>query len=89
MTKNNYSNSIRYDTAGWNKFGREYRGTGKRGTSRKRDCHRASSRNLNVSTEQAFTISRQFVSVRNYSNAERMLAATGFTPLLVNLERMT
>ncbi len=31
----------------------------------------------------------QFVPVRDYSNAERTLAATGFTPLLVNLESMT
>ncbi len=31
----------------------------------------------------------QFVPVRGYSNAERMLVATGFTPLLVNLESMT
>ncbi len=26
--------------------------------------------------------------MRNYSNAERLLAVTGFTPLLVNLESM-
>ncbi len=31
----------------------------------------------------------QFVPVRHYSNAERMLAATGFTPMFVNLESMT
>ncbi len=31
----------------------------------------------------------QFVPVRDYSNAERMLAATGLTPLLVNLQSMT
>ncbi len=31
----------------------------------------------------------QFVPVRDCSNAERMLAATGFTPLLVILESMT
>ncbi len=31
----------------------------------------------------------QLVPVRDYLNAERMLAATGFTPLLVNLESMT
>ncbi len=31
----------------------------------------------------------QFVPVQGYSNAERMLMATGFTPLLVNLESMT
>ncbi len=31
----------------------------------------------------------QFVPVGNYSNAEHMLAATGFAPLLVNLESMT
>ncbi len=31
----------------------------------------------------------QFVPVRDYSNAERMLAATSLTPLLVNLESMT
>ncbi len=33
----------RWGTTGWNKFGRDYRGT-----SRKRDCHSASSRNLNA-----------------------------------------
>ncbi len=31
----------------------------------------------------------QFVPVRDYLNAERMLAATGLTPLLVNLESIT
>ncbi len=31
----------------------------------------------------------QFVPVPDYSNAEPMLAATGLTPLLVNLESMT
>ncbi len=31
----------------------------------------------------------QFVPVRDYSNAERMLAATSLTPLLVNLQSMT
>ncbi len=31
----------------------------------------------------------QFIPVRDYSNAERILAATGFTPLLVNLQSMT
>ncbi len=31
----------------------------------------------------------QFVPVRDYSNAERMLAATGLTPLLVDFESMT
>ncbi len=31
----------------------------------------------------------QLVPVRDYSNAERFLAATGFTPLLVNLQSMT
>ncbi len=31
----------------------------------------------------------KFVPVREYSSCERMLAATGFTPLLVNLESMT
>ncbi len=30
----------------------------------------------------------QLVPVRDHSNAERMLTATGFTPLLVNLESM-
>ncbi len=30
-----------------------------------------------------------FVPVRDYSNDERMLAMTGLTPLLVNLESMT
>ncbi len=32
---------------------------------------------------------RQLVPVRDYSNAERMMAATGFTPLLVSLESIT
>ncbi len=32
---------------------------------------------------------QQFVPVRDYSSAERMLAAKGFTSLLVNLESMT
>ncbi len=31
----------------------------------------------------------QFAPERDYSNAKRMLAATGPTPLLVNLESMT
>ncbi len=31
----------------------------------------------------------QLVPVRAYSNAERMLATTGLTPLLVNLQSMT
>ncbi len=31
----------------------------------------------------------QFVPVRDYSNAERMLATTGLKPLLVNLQSMT
>ncbi len=31
----------------------------------------------------------QFVPVRDSSNVERILATTGFTPLLVNLEGMT
>ncbi len=31
----------------------------------------------------------QLVPVRDYSNAERFLAATGFTPLLVNLQSIT
>ncbi len=31
----------------------------------------------------------QFVPVRDLSNAERMFAANGFTPLLVNLQSMT
>ncbi len=31
----------------------------------------------------------QLVPVRDYSNAERMLAATSLTPPLVNLESMT
>ncbi len=42
----------RWDTTGWNKFGREYRGT-----SSKMDCHSASSRNLSVFTDGTFTIS--------------------------------
>ncbi len=47
-----------------------------------RDCHRASSRNLYVSTDEAFTIWLN-------SKAERMLAATDLTPRLVNRESMT
>ncbi len=31
----------------------------------------------------------RFIQVRDYSNAERMLAATGFAPMLVNFQRMT
>ncbi len=31
----------------------------------------------------------QLVPLRDYSNAEHFLAATGFTPLLVNLESIT
>ncbi len=31
----------------------------------------------------------QLVPVRDFKNAERMLAVTGLTPLLVNLESMT
>ncbi len=62
-----------------------YRGTGKRGTSGKRDCHNASIRNLNVSIRNFLW---QFVPVRDYSNAERRLEAMGFAPLLVNLESM-
>ncbi len=31
----------------------------------------------------------QFVPVRDYSNAERMLAVTNLTPLMVKLESMT
>ncbi len=31
----------------------------------------------------------QFVPLRDYAKAERMLMATGFTPLLVNLENMS
>ncbi len=69
---------------GWNKYGREYWGTGQRGNSGKRDCHCASSRDLNVSTDVAVTISS--VSVWDYSDAERMLATTSLTPLLVNLD---
>ncbi len=56
----------------------------------KRDCHRASSRNLAVSLEAAFTISSVcFFPVQHYSNEVRILVATGFTTLLVNFESMT
>ncbi len=54
----------------WNKYGREYWGTGKRGTSGKRDCHCASSRNLNVSTDVAVTISSG--SFFRYGTTRRM-----------------
>ncbi len=50
------------------------------------DCHRASSLNLNVSMDKAFWL---LVPVRDYSNVKHMLAATGFTPLLLNLEILT
>ncbi len=70
---------------GWNKFGREHGETGKRGTSGKRDSHRASSRNLNVSTDGAFKISSG--SLFQYGTTRTLNAC--FTPLLVNLENMT
>ncbi len=44
---------------------------------------------MNVYTDVAFTISSGSLFQYDYSNAECMLAATGFTPLLVNLESMT
>ncbi len=53
-----------------------------RGTSGSRDCHRASNCTFNTSVFEAFTISAGTL------NAECMLAASGFTPLLVNLESM-
>ncbi len=36
-----------------------------------------------------YNILWQLVPVRDYSNAERMLATAGLTPLLVNLQSMT
>ncbi len=56
------------------------------GTSGKRNCHRASSRNLNVSTDEAFTF---FSGSWCQYKTNRPLNATGLTPLLVNLESMT
>ncbi len=44
-----------------------------------------SSRYLNISTDESFT---QSVPVRDFLKTERMLSATGFRPLLVNLESM-
>ncbi len=38
-------------------LGRGYRRTGLRGAPGNSDCHRASSRNLNISTDEVFTIS--------------------------------
>ncbi len=70
---------------GWNKFGRENGETGKRGTSGKGDCHRASSRNLNASMDGVFKISSG--SLFQYGTIRTLNAC--FTPLLVNLENMT
>ncbi len=56
-SKNSYSNSIR---VGYDRIEQIREGvSGDRlgGTSGKRDCHRASSHNLNVSTDEAFTTS--------------------------------
>ncbi len=45
---------------------------------------------MNVSRNVSLTISSSsFFPVRDYSNAERMLAATGFRPMFVNLESIT
>ncbi len=52
-------------------------------TSGKRDYYCASSRCSGHNTLW------QLVPVRDYSNAELMLAATSLTPLLVNLQSMT
>ncbi len=84
-TKISYNNGIRLI---YGKSWMGYQETGWRGTFGEKDCHRESSGNLNISTDEAFKISSG-IPVRDYSNAERMLAATGFTPLLVNLQSMT
>ncbi len=53
------------------------------GTSGKRNYYCPSSR------WSGHNILWQLVPVRDYSNAERMLAATSLTPLLVNLQSLT
>ncbi len=58
------------------------------GASEKKDCHRASQLEC-LHGLSIHNLLWQFVLVRDYSKAKRMLAATGFTPLLVNLESMT
>ncbi len=84
MTKFISSMTEGYDTAGWNMCDRGYGGTRYREFSGNRIYHRAylhqpSFRNLLL----------QLILVRDYSNAERILMATGFTPLLVDLESVT
>ncbi len=56
-SKNSYSNCIRVGYDKVEQIREGVSGDGLGGTSRKRDCHCASSRNLNVSTYEAFTIS--------------------------------
>ncbi len=41
------------------------------------------------SLRSAHNLLWQFIPIRDYSNAESVLAATGFTPLLVSFESMT
>ncbi len=57
MTRNNYANSIGWDTIGRNKYGRDYWGGGVLVKGELLGCHCASSRNLNASTDVAVTIS--------------------------------
>ncbi len=82
MIKNNYSYSIRVGYDRVEQIREGVSGGGLEGASGKRDCHCAPSRNLNVSMDEAVTIS-------SCNLFEHMLATTGFTPLLVNLESMT
>ncbi len=62
----------------------------KRGTSGKRDCHRASSRNLNVSTDEGFTTSTgnlfQYGATQTLNGCLRRRV---FTLLLANLKSIT
>ncbi len=51
------------------------------GTSGNRNCYRASSSVLNISTA--------CIPLQHFSNAEGTLAASGVTPVLVNLENRT
>ncbi len=54
-----------------------------------KDCNRASSRNLNISTGKDSQFALAIYSSGDYSNAGRVSGATGVTPLSINLERMT
>ncbi len=56
MTRNNYTNSIGWDTIGRNKYGRDYWGGGLV-KGELLGCHGASSPNLNASMDVVITIS--------------------------------